>query len=696
MRIGGVVLAGLGVALTGLSFLSAQELRGRMRQSYQSLTTGDTTTDSVLQTYEVSFKNNVTPSTYWQARLRALLTGFDQSGGASSDTALYEPFLQVVYEGPEWELSGGSRMTRVGPKGDLSTATHKERRDLFGRLAWSREDLPRIDWSVYRIDIESDQIRTSTEDRSLLTGAFARGPGNVSLGMENRLFTDPRSDFTRDSVEVTGNGDLRGSFASGRVTLGGQALAVRWRVVEETPRALDVDVLRRPRSGLFGEDTTPLTGSLADTPSLVDADFTTPAADLSGDFRNIGVDFGFPETVETVHVTIERRLLPGNDRDYRWDVYTSADGDFWTLLASPAPSSFDGLLNRFEIRFGRVTTRYLKVVNTDFSRNEPPLAATEIQVFGRETRSGRERRTQTHDSGNATVTWRAAERLDLSLNTFASRQTTGAGDGETADADLNSTLTTTVRPRGSLTTTMRLQAINRSSTLGRPEADRIAAATLAAAPLPGLDLSVSGTHRRNTSYGDLLVQADSVNVRGAARFLHDVETALDLGVLHQDEGTLGRSTTRRSARVSLATTLRPGLFVSGNWGAERVVSASRTGSLPDRIDIDLRSRLSYRPTRVLGAAVEVLYQDIAGLKGTSRLYDLDWLPFPGGAMQAQFTLRQDRRSVTGNLRDEARAGLRWTLNPRTLLDLAYSVIRSGPAGAAARQEVVSAFLEYRF
>jgi hypothetical protein len=686
------------VVLAVLLFLSgvgaaAQELSGRVRETYQSAEGGAGNTESVLQNYEINFRNNVAQDLFWQARLRALLTGFDAAGVAATDTALLEPFLQVVYEGPAWQLSGGGRLTRLTPRGESTGAGERERRDLFGRMAWSAEHRPHLDWSLYRIDQREDEIDTSSEDRSLLTVSYGNGHGGTSLGLENRRFTDHRTAFTRDSIQATWNGDWRGSFGGGRVVLGGQALVVEGRTEEETPQAILVDVRRRPRSGLYAVDTTPLSGTLTDVPALIDGDLTSPASDLSGDFRNIGVDLGFPEQVEAVFLYLERRLLPGNDTDYAWDVYGSPDGEFWTLLTAAAQARFDDLENRFEIRFAATSTRFLKVVNTRFSRDEPPLAVTEIEAIGRETRSGRERRTEGRRSGNLTLAWRAHRIVDVSLNTFSSRQFNETGGIPRADEDLNSTLSTTVRP-GSLVATVRLQAINRSTSLGRPEQDRIASVGLAASPLPTVDLSVTGTRRANRSLGDLLVATDSLNLRAAARFLHDIEAALDLGFLRQNEEILDRATTRRSANLSLVATLRPGLFMSNNWSVERIGFGGGT-SFPDRTDLDLRSRLAYRPTRVLGVAVEYFYQDIAGLKGVASLYDLDWLPFPGGALQLQVAVARDRRSVTGSLRDETRLAARWTLNPRTLLDVAHAIIRSGDV-SAERQDLTSVFLEYRF
>lgn len=674
---------------------AAQELRGRVRGTYQQVRDDDGEQNTVLQNYEINFKNDITRRLYWQARLRALVTGLDQDGFQDSDSLLTEPFLQVVYQSPEWQFSGGTRLTRVEPRGDRSTAREDERRDLFGRVGWGREDLPRVDWSFQRIDLDAGGIQNTLDDRSLLSSSWSRPLGSLGFALENRWFTDQETDFTRDSAEVTVNGDIRRSFLDDRLTIGGQGLASRTRIEENSPRALQVDIRRRVRNGLFVEDTTPQLGMLADTPALIDGDLISPAADLSGDFRNIGVDMGFDREIDTALVYIERQLLPGSAGDYAWDVYTSTDGDFWTLHLGAARFIFNDLLNRFEILFPPVTTRWFKVVNTRFSINEPPLAATEIRVTGLEERTGREITTQETESGNVTIGWRASEIVDVTFSTFANRQTDDNDFGLREDEDLNSTLTTSVRP-GITTTTVRLQAINRSSTDFRPEQDRIVSVTFGIAPLPALDLSVTGTHRRNSARGDLLVRSDAVFFRGAARFSPVTEASLDLGVLHQEDGLVDRTTSRRHAQISLVTTLRPGLFLFNNWRVERLeFGGMGSGQLPDRTDVDLRTRVSYRPTRVLGAAVEVLYQEFGELSGFSRLYDLDWLPFPGGALQIQASFRQDRRSLAGALREETRIGARWTVNPRTLVDMAYTVIRSGDA-ASDRQEIASAFVEYRF
>ena len=185
-----------------------------------------------------------------------------------------------------------------------------------------------------------------------------------------------------------------------------------------------------------------------------------------------------------------------------------------------------------------------------------------------------------------------------------------------------------------------------------------------------------------------------MNARVGARFLDDLEVSLDLGWVDQTEDVVQRNTRRRNALVALVTRLRPELIFTGTWSAERQTTESP--QLSDaRTNLDLRSRLSYRPTPVFGGAVELLYQDLATGEGFAHLYDVDWLPFPGGALQIQISLVQDRRSITGERRDESRLGARWTLNPRLLLETSFTRITSGAEDAQA-SNLATVFLEWRF
>jgi hypothetical protein len=701
----------------------AGELHGRIRETWTRISTDADPdyTDTVVQDYQLNFRNMIARNLSWQMRLRALLQGSDRDDTtAATDTALLEPFFQIVYEGPAWQASGGARMTRVTPKGGGSTAIDRERRDFFGRVEWSDEiaDAQSMDvsWSFYRLEREEDGVNLSEDDRSILSVGYLASPGGITVGVENRNSEDLVSGFERDAVEFTASGDLRHTFSAAKLTIAGRALASEQFRDEYTPRAIDVEVQRDARAGLFGVDNTAGMDPLMDTPGLIDGDRNSTAVDIDGRDRNYGADFGFPKDIERVLLYLERRLQAGNEQDFAFDVYTSDDGDLWTIRASfstqefhsncsdldpgrsqtPPPGwCFEPLQNRFEIRISPSQARFVKVVNTSFSSAEVPLGVTEIQIFGEERRTGRTEFDASRQSGNLTFGWRPSTPMTVNLHFVGSRLTNGGPSMQQTEEDFTSTLASSYRSARNVTTTGRLQAANRNSTTGRPERDRVTSLSVAGSPVPDVDLSASGTRRRNSTPGGVISANDSINLRGAVRLAAHTQTSLDLSFARLDNREIGRIQNRRVGRCALVTTLRPGLLLTNDWTVSRLEFESDE-DLPSRTDFDLRSRISYRPSQVLGGSFEYLYQDVAGRQGTSRLLDVDWLPFPGGALQLQFTLVRDRLGDRGAVLDEERVGMRWTLNPRTLFESNYGTVRRGDATGTSSSRSLSAFLEFRF
>lgn len=719
----------LAILLLGgaLSPAEAQQLHGRVRQTWTRLGSDvdPETTDSMVQDYQLNFRNMVARDLSWQLRLRALLRGTDRDDApTASDTALFEPFLQIVYDGPQWTASAGARMTRVTPKGDHSNARDQERRDYFGRVEWSDEvwnnQTMDVSWNFYRLEREDDAgdftDRRTNDTRNLLQVGYRASSGGVTVGLENRNFDDVMTGFERDVVEITGSGDFRRHFPGSRLTVTGRALLSEQTRTEYTPDSLDILVSRDLRAGLFAVDNTPQMDPLNATPGLIDGDRNSVAADLDGRDRNYGVDLGFAKEVEVLYLYLERQLQAGSERDFSFEVYTSDDGDMWTQRADfaatdlidcsdllpPPPRNppvsgwcYEPLQNRFEFKVPVLLNRYVKLFSTGFSSAEVPLGVTEMTVFGEETRTGQAEFDASRQSGNLALAWRPSRPWSVNLNFVGGRLRNGSRSSQETEEDFTSTLTAIHRSSRNVTTTGRLQSANRDSTTGRPERDRVASMTVAGSPVPDMDLSAAGIRRRNDGPEGLIAANDSLNLRSAFRLALHTTASLDVSFSHLDNRDLERIQNRRTGRVSLISTLRPGVLFTNDVTMARIEFESDE-DFPARTDYDLRSRLSYRPTRVLGGSFEYLWQKIAGRQGTSRLFDLDWLPFPGGALQLQFTVVRDRLGYRGALRDEERVGMRWTLNPRTLVEGTYGVLRRGDETGDSSSRTVTAFLEFRF
>ncbi|MBD3336629.1 MAG: hypothetical protein GF355_14045, partial [Candidatus Eisenbacteria bacterium] len=133
--------------------------------------------------------------------------------------------------------------------------------------------------------------------------------------------------------------------------------------------------------GLYAEDPSPEVGSLARLDGLADGDTqsaTEPPVDIGGNAidRNLGVALSFEREVSALYIYVDRIPASG----IQWQVFISEDNLNWEPLPGAPEVEFNTNLERYEIQFGPVTTRFLKVVNSGFSEIFP-VFVTELQAL---------------------------------------------------------------------------------------------------------------------------------------------------------------------------------------------------------------------------------------------------------------------------------------------------------------------------
>jgi hypothetical protein len=80
----------------------------------------------------------------------------------------------------------------------------------------------------------------------------------------------------------------------------------------------------------------------------------------------------------------------------------------------------------------------------------------------------------------------------------------------------------------------------------------------------------------------------------------------------------------------------------------------------------------YRPTERLIVEIELNWLDNFAGAGLDQRFNIDWIPFEGGSIDLQFDYdRTQNRSINDATTDRWRAAARWTLDPRTFLELQY-------------------------
>ncbi len=172
-------------------------------------------------------------------------------------------------------------------------------------------------------------------------------------------------------------------------------------------------------SGLSANTEFPSNVVLEPNPALIDGNLQASAGiDLGlpppgGDDspRNLGLDLDTPKTVDTLRVWVDRELPPEVAGFFTWDIYTSIDNRRWDFQATIPRAPFGGPLDpRFELRFGDVSQRYIKVVVRPLDLTAPlpgefrNIFVTELEAFERTSSTEIERETsQTNHRFNTSL-----------------------------------------------------------------------------------------------------------------------------------------------------------------------------------------------------------------------------------------------------------------------------------------------------
>ncbi|MBP1654049.1 MAG: hypothetical protein H6Q28_605, partial [Bacteroidetes bacterium] len=207
-------------------------------------------------------------------------------------------------------------------------------------------------------------------------------------------YTDNRDKILNfESTEWSNEGRLAYSTTlfNGRTTLNTDNRLNVTTIDTTTAGGGEVGLPVFPLAGLSALDDTPANGTLVPNPALIDGNLTVNAGvniglpPLGGDTRqrNVGVDFLAPQELNSLQVWVDRDLPFEIASSFLWEVYTSTDNVNWILHQPAAPATFGPFLTRFEIRFPRVTTRYIKVVTRPLSGAViiPPGFATPGLIF---------------------------------------------------------------------------------------------------------------------------------------------------------------------------------------------------------------------------------------------------------------------------------------------------------------------------
>jgi hypothetical protein len=677
---------------------------GKATVGYAGTSAPSGSTNALRQTYEGLLRLEASSALEGQLRLRYDDTreGNEAAGVTTRSTSqTLQPRALIQYRLAPFDLSAGYDVAfSRGASSRYDAVSHTLADRLHLTAGVTPESLPSAHLMLSRQTNRSagsdGEVRNTTGQLSLAHSVAAVHMTQSTLATWK---TDTRSHVQSRTIQPGGSVSFDTKLAG--IGFSG-AYNVSYNDTAQTSlsgRAEVALVERSARTGLWGVTNNPsdTSGGALDTSSrLVDGNHESPVpgiflgADASLN-QNIGIDIGRLVVLDTLRLWV--RNADGSQIQnlaataWTWNVYSSNDGNFWTLLPAPQPA-IDDTLGLFQWSFPVPTTaRYFKVVYV----SGPPTTeafVTELEGLAKELVDPRAvtRSTGLVQGVTASATASPFSKLALSTqgsvnrssqssprSTFDSRGWSVGGNATAGPFDDNR-----------LTVTVGHELRGSATSVGDSRLGWQSSATTQYRVLDPVSLSAEA-HRSMEEGATDRMDAMGGRVSGSATLL---PSTLDLAAMVGFDRVLTQpdnvETDRVSASVSSAARILPSLSLSAAASVqtgEVRQPASAVVLFPQPPASRVYSGTAmYRPHERLTLGASLAYMELSHASGLTQQYRVSWNPFPGGSFRLGLTYDQSLDAMTGNRVSRFMILPRWQLNPHASLDGSYSdTVQTAPA-----------------
>ena len=382
----------------------------------------------------------------------------------------------------------------------------------------------------------------------------------------------------------------------------------------------------------YEETDDPVEGALTNDASflLSDADQppTTLVVDPANEPMNLGVQTDFKQ-VDVLYLTTEDDIS-SYANEVGWDLYSSSNGDDWTLEEANLLFVYDSREQRFEFEFDSQVHRYLKLVaDTD---SLLPLQIIEIDgmelyrlIIGEEGETIRESNDSTNYQTNFGLSYDVTDDIMFNYNfNYSDNDEERSADTQNTSnhASLSWNIHEHLTARAN-TSRSKQEVDDQPDTLSK-----FYALSLSSEPLPTLNVTF-GFNRNENEPDDAPDQTTHVySIFTTAELYHDLDGSLSLGYSTVEEGEGDDSL---GARLRLTARLRPTLLlgfendynynidsgdysnnslVTFNWRASELLSLNNgfTGRWQSEKDAAYSYRLSVNLTPNLKNRISANYR----------------------------------------------------------------------------------------
>ena len=700
-------------------------ITGNVEMDYNFVSTKTTdasgnTTKTQINNYNPKLTLNLNYDLYPKLNLNAggtfeenITDPLSGEGTAHTELRRVRPFIWLTFRDPIYRAALGYDKREDTLKVSGLSKTTLIQDNYNANLEWRPEAFPRTQVFYTRTNTY-DEPRSSLDTQkdyvNLKSEYVYRGLDVTYFGTYVNT-QDKIRNF--DSTELSNEGRLiyATTFFNGRTSFNTDDRLNVTKIDTTNAGQGQVGVPVFPFAGLSALSDTPLNGTLAANPAMIDGNLTASAGvniglpPLGGDTRrrNVGLDFLTSVELNALLVWVDRELPQDIANSFSWDIYTSTDNLNWTFYRTVPVATFGPFLNRFEIDFPNVTTRYIKVVTKPLSATVldaskfPDIFITEIQPFlNTPAASLKNSTTRIFQDYTVDVKTRLLNTVALyhDLNAYYIEQEPNGQKRYNVSNGLFFTQTLTP---------ILSTSDNASVEIGSEENQtRIAFlyyASLLATPLKTLTNSLvfSGN---NEILGGLTSRSNSVVLYNTAQLYKGIDAVLNLGAVFTSQEQEAGNTLRRTdlyVNPGVNLTPHPSMALTLYYlGKKSHASGGPEGSLSDVTENRVDLGASWTPFRTVFLSATVSADSETGKKTTVlQNYGLNWAPFPDGQLQFSFFYNENYFPGRSRLFQPT---VRWyfSVKRRSYLDLSYQWNNTEAAGQKTQANIVSTTLKIFF
>ncbi len=264
-----------------------------------------------------------------------------------------------------------------------------------------------------------------------------------------------------------------------------------------TVTRIDIEVSSQILSGI---DTTPLAGTLTNAPLLRDNDTTAPALTINpGDEMNIGF-FVDDQDVDKIFLYTDIDIGVNTANSIDWTVYSSPDGDTWTLESITIREGYSSPLRRFELSLIPAAQghQFIKLVAGNTTVLLTPIVLTEAEAINEIDSTGAVTDDDTNHQTNVGLRYAPTANFDISYNLSLENN-----DSEILIQDYDRTTHSgriTWDPSIYFNSLLNYSEVINVQERNPETKNRSYSIKFASIPLPTLDMSIQGT--RTDAYSD--------------------------------------------------------------------------------------------------------------------------------------------------------------------------------------------------